>query len=154
MCFHPQRSGAAWPKNINTRQAGKTHLFACLSVTSATSESHFHKSKKKKKITIKRRQPCAGILWWRPRQELQLNPNSGVVLHCGDNRKSTTMSRNRKTQSRRECFFFSLFHFGGQLHMSGGELHDRFTCSLKNNNATRREGNLSVDISQAQEQRD
>lgn len=35
--------------------------------------------------------------------------------------------------------FFLLFYFAGQLHMSGGELHNRFTCSLKNNNATRRE---------------
>lgn len=47
LCFHPQRSGAARPNNINTRQAGKTHLFACLSVASTTSESHFHKGKKK-----------------------------------------------------------------------------------------------------------
>lgn len=92
LCFHPQRSGAAWPNNINTRQAVKTHLPACLSVTSKTSESHSHKSGRKKKknqrtptlcwntvVEAKTGTPAKSTLWSRPslrRQQEEHNNES------------------------------------------------------------------------------
>lgn len=138
MCFHPQRPGATWPDTINNQAGGKTHLLACLSVTSMTPELHFLAkcNSKSKKITkqFKRCQPFPGILRWRPRQELQLNPNSRVVLRCGDNRKSTTMSRNHKVES---SFVVLFFWATSHVQRRPSQLFHMF---IENNNATRREG--------------
>lgn len=98
LSFHSQPSGADGTNNINTRAAGN-RISACLLVESEryAPESHVMKYRVHIKIKI-----CEDAnLVWNPALDVEtgvrLNPNSGVLFRCGDNRKRTTVSQDLRT---------------------------------------------------------
>lgn len=103
-------------------------MFACLSVTSTTSESHFHKSKKKKKIKK------ALTLCWNTVVEAKTGTPVKSKLRSRPSLRRQQEEHNNESESQNpvtsRVFFFGCFILLGNF-TSGGEPHNCFTCSLK-----------------------
>lgn len=150
MCFHPQRSGAAWPNNINTRQAGK-HI--CLPVCQSRPRRQSHIFIRAKKNKNKK----TPTLCWNTVVEAKTGTPVKSKLRSRPSLRRQQEEHNNELESQSrvtsQVFFFVVLFCWATSHV-WRRTSQLFHMFIKNNNATRREGNLSADISQAQEQRD